>query len=171
MGCRSIAWLAVHNIEKGAGEIMMKPERAKKLRDACSLLAISLVAISIAGVVLTWGLSLLNQVTWAVGLFVTLKVLAGVLFGGVLGLVIGLLVGRKQVALFNLLALALIALIVFIHIRVSALLSVHTPAMSWSVAPIAEYSPNVGFLVGFIVCGYRFLRSLRKGGSADTSGE
>jgi hypothetical protein len=150
---------------------MMKPERAKKLRDAGSLLAISLVAVSIGGLALTWVLSILNQITWAVGLFITLKVLAGVLFGGVLGLAIGLLVGRKQVALFSLLALILIALIVFVHIRVSALLSVHTPAMSWAVAPIAEYSPNVGFLVGFVVCGYRFLRSLGKNGSADTSGK
>ena len=149
----------------------MKRERTENLRDAGSLLAISLLAVSIAGLALTGVLSALNQMTWAVGLFITLKLLAGVLLGGVLGLALGLLIGRKQVILLSFLALILIASIVFVHIRVSDLLSVHTPAMSGVVAPIADYLPNVGFLVGLVVCSYRFIRSRRKDDSADASGK
>ncbi|MGC9393610.1 MAG: hypothetical protein ACP5J4_02000 [Anaerolineae bacterium] len=136
----------------------MKPERAKKLRDACSLLALSLVAVSIAGLVLTGVLYALKQMTWAVGLFITLKMLAGVLLGGILGLALGLLVRRKRVILLSLLAFILIGSILFLHIRLSDLLSVHTPAMSGIVAPVADYLPNVGFLVGLVVCSYRFIR-------------
>ena len=146
----------------------MKRERTKKLRDACSLLAISLVAVSIAGLVLTGVLSAFKQMTWTVGLFVTLKILAGVLFGGVLGLAVGLLVGRRQVILLVFLAIILIALFVFVHMRVSDLLSVYTPAMSGIVAPIAESLPDVGFLVGLVVGSRHFIRG-RKGNSANTS--
>lgn len=146
----------------------MKRERAKKLRDACSLLAISLVAVSIVGLVLTGILGAFKLMTWTVGLFVTLKILAGVLFGGVLGLAIGLLVGRKQVILLGLLAIVLIVLFAFVHNRVSDLLSVYTPAMSGIVAPIAESLPDVGFLVGLVVGSRHFIRG-RKGGSADKS--
>jgi membrane protease YdiL (CAAX protease family) len=146
----------------------MKRERAKKLRDACSLLAIGLVAVTIACLVLTGILSALKLMTWAVGLFVTLKTLVGVLFGGVLGLTIGFLVGRKQVVLLVLFAVILIALFVFLHMRVSDLLSVYTPAMSGIVAPVAESLPDVGFLVGLIVGSRHFIRG-RKGNSANTS--
>jgi hypothetical protein len=141
----------------------MKPERAKKLRDACSLLSISLVAVSIAGLVLTGVLSALKQMTWAVGLFITLKLLVAVLFGGVLGLATGLLVGRKQVVLSILLAFILIVSMVFVHIRVSDLLSVHTPAMSGSVAPVAESLRDIGFLVGLVLGSYHLIRSQGKG--------
>ena len=116
----------------------MKPERARKLRDACTLLAVSLVAVAMGGLILTGVLSALKLMTWAVGLFITLKILVGVLCGGVLGLAIGLLIGRKHVVLFGLLAIILIASIVFVYIRVSDLLSVHTPAMSGS----SPLSPN-----------------------------
>jgi len=147
----------------------MKLERAKKLRDACSLLALSLVAVSIAGLVLTGVLYALKQMTWAVGLFITLKMLAGVLLGGVLGLVLGLLVRRKHVILLGFLAFILIGSMVFLHIRLSDLLSVHTPAMSGVVAPVADYLPNVGFLVGLIVCSHRFIRLRGTDDSAGTS--
>lgn len=142
----------------------MRSGRAKKLRDACSLLAISLVAVSIAGLALTGLLSALKQMTWAVGLFITLKLLAAVLFGGILGLAIGLLIGYKKVVLLGLLALLLIASIMFVHIRVSDLLSVHTPAMSGFVAPVAESLRDIGFLVGLILGSYHFLHARGKGG-------
>ena len=141
----------------------MMPKRAKKLCDACSLLAISLVAVSVAGLTLTGLLSAFKQMTWAVGLFITLKLLAAVLFGGILGLAIGLLIGYKKVVLLALLALLLIASIVFVHIRVSDLLSVHTPAMSGFIAPVAESLRDIGFLVGFILGVYHFIRGRGKG--------
>jgi hypothetical protein len=148
---------------KDVGEITMKPERAKKLRDACSLLAISLVAVSIAGLTFTGVLTTLKQMTWTVGLFITLKLLAAVLFGGVLGLALGLLVGRKHVILLGLLALILIVTIVFVHVRVSDLLSVYTPAMSGFVAPIAESLRDIGFLVGLVLGFYHFVHAQGKG--------
>ena len=141
----------------------MRSGRAKKLRDACALLAISLVAVSVAGLTLTGLLSALEQITWAVGLFITLKLLAAVLFGGILGLAIGLLIGYKKVVLLALFALLLIASIVFVHIRVSDLLSVHTPAMSGFIAPVAESLRDIGFLVGLMLGIYHFIRGRGKG--------
>jgi hypothetical protein len=108
-------------------------------------------------------LTTLKQMTWTVGLFITLKLLAAVLFGGVLGLALGLLVGRKHVILLGLLALILIVTIVFVHVRVSDLLSVYTPAMSGFVAPIAESLRDIGFLVGLVLGFYHFVHAQGKG--------
>ena len=141
----------------------MRSARVKKLRDAGSLLAISLVAVSIAGLALTGVLSALEQITWAVGLFITLKLFAAVLFGGILGLAIGLLIGYKKIVLLALIALLLIASIMFVHVRVSDLLSVHTPAMSGFVAPVAESLRDIGFLVGLMLGIYHFIRGRGKG--------
>lgn len=149
----------------------MKPESAKRLGAACSLVAISLIVVAIAGVVLTGVLSAFKQLTWAVGLFITLKMLVAVLLGGVLGLGIGLLVRRKRVVLSSLLALILFVLIVFVHVRVSNVLSEHMPAMSGSVAPIAGSLPDVGFLVGLVAGFHHFVRRGGKHGSLDRSGE
>ena len=140
----------------------MRSGRVKKLRDAFSLLAISLVAVSIVGLALTGLLSAFKQLTWSVGLFITLKLLAAVLFGGILGLAIGFLIGYKKVVLLALLALLLIVSIVFVHIRVSDLLSVHTPAMSGFIAPVAESLRDIGFLVGLILGAYHFLHAREK---------
>ena len=148
----------------------MKPERAKKLRAACSLLAISLVVVAIAGVALTGVLNAFKQMAWAVGLFIMLKMLVAILLGGVLGLAIGLLVGRKQVILFSFLALILVVSIVFVYIRVSDLLSEHTPAMSGAVAPIAESLRHVGFLVGLVAGSHHFIHARGRNISADKSG-
>jgi hypothetical protein len=148
----------------------MKRESVKKLRDACSLLAISLVVVSIASLALTGVLSVFEHMTWAVGLFITLKMLVAVLLGGVLGLAIGLLVGRKQVILFSLLALVLVVSIVFVYIRVSDLLTEHTPAMSGAVAPIAESLRHVGFLVGLVAGSHHFIHARGRHISADKSG-
>lgn len=145
----------------------MKPERAKKLRAACSLLAISLLVVSLACLVSTGVLSALRQMTWAVGLFIMLKLLIAVLLGGVLGLASGLLVGRRPAVLSSLLVLMLIGLIVFAHVRISILLSAHTPAMSGPIAPIAESLRDVGFLVGFVAGSYHFIRRRGKNGSTD----
>lgn len=149
----------------------MRRERTKKLRDAFSLLAISLVVVAIVGVVLTAVLTAFKQLTWAVGLFITLRMLVALLLGGVLGLAIGLLVGRKQVILRSLLALILFASIVFVHLRVSNLLSEHTPAMSGTVAPIAGSLPDVGFLMGLVAGSNTFIHRRGKNGSADRFGE
>jgi hypothetical protein len=135
----------------------MKRETAEKLRDACSLLALSLVVVSIASLALTGVLSIFKQMTWAVGFFITLKMLIAVLFGGVLGLALGLFIRPKQVIRLSLLALILVVAIVFAYIRVSDLLSAHTPAMSGIVAPIAESLRYVGFLVGFVVGSHHFI--------------
>lgn len=142
----------------------MKPERVKKLRAACSLLAVSLVVVAIAGVALTGVLTAFNQMTWAVGFFITLKILIAMLLGGVVGLAIGLLVGRKRVILVSLLALVLFVLIVLVHLRVSDRLSEHTPAMRGYIVPIAEALPDVGFLVGLVAGVYHFVRSRTKDG-------
>ena len=142
----------------------MKPERAKKLRAACSLLAISLVVVAIAGVALTGVLNAFKQMAWAVGLFIMLKMLVAILLGGVLGLAIGLLVGRKQVILFSLLALVLFITIVFVHVRVSNLLSAHTPAMSGAIAPIAESLRDVGFIIGVVAGSHHFIAARGKNG-------
>jgi len=148
----------------------MKLERAKKLRAASSLLAISLVVVATAGVVLTGVLSAFEQMTWAVGLFITLKVLIAMLLGGVLGLVLGLLVRRKQGVLSVLFGVILVELFMFVHIRVFNLLSVYTPAMSGIVAPIAESLPHVGFLVGLVVGLCYFTAARGKNDSAGKSG-
>lgn len=147
----------------------MKPERAKKLRAAYSLLAVSLVVVAIAGVALTGVLSAFKQMTWAVGLFITLKMLVAVLFGGVLGLGIGLSVGRKQVILFSFLVLVLFVSTILVHFRVSNLLSEHTPAMRGSVAPIAESLRDVGFIVGVVAGSHHFIYGREKDDSLDKS--
>lgn len=149
----------------------MKPEMAKKLRTAGSLLAISLVVAAIAGVFLTGVLTAFKQLAWSAGLFVTLRMLVAILLGGVLGLAIGLLIRRKKVVLRGLLVLILFVSIVFVHVHVSNLLSEYTPAMSGSIAPIAGSLPDVGFLVGLVAGSYHFIRRRGRTGSADRSGE
>ncbi len=149
----------------------MRSERAEKLRATFSLLVTSLVVVSITGVILTGVLTAFKQMTWAVGLFITLKILIAMLLGGVLGLGIGLSVGRKQVILFSLFALALFVSIVLVYVRVSNLLSEHTPAMRGSVAPIAESLRDVGFIVGIVAGSHHFIAVRGKDHSADRSGE
>lgn len=145
----------------------MEPERAKKLRAASSLLAISLVVVSVACLVSTGVLSAFKQMTWTVGLFITLKLLIAVALGGVLGLALGLLVGRRPVVLSSFLALMLIALIGFVHLRISILLSAHTPAMSGTVAPMAESLRDVAFLAGLVAGAYHLVPLRKKSNWSD----